>query len=78
MVVRLLVWDATLDDDFSGSGNNIGKLGTVMVPWYDVRGMPGHQAAAYLRTQGLSGESRNLIAAIHNKSYFGNNRFGES
>ncbi len=39
--VRVLVWDATLDDDFSGNGNNIGSLGTVMVPWRNVRGMLG-------------------------------------
>ncbi len=63
--VRVLIWDATIDDDFSGNGNNIGTLGTVEVNWNSVRSLIGFQVAAHLRSQGLSGETRNLLASIH-------------
>ena len=63
--VRVLVWDATLDDDFLGSGNDIGNVGVSTVRWRDVRRLRPRAAAAWLRDNGHSGESRALLAAIH-------------
>ncbi|MCH7738308.1 MAG: hypothetical protein IH872_13020 [Chloroflexi bacterium] len=63
--VRVLVWDATLDLDWTGGGNDLGDMTVVWIDWRDVRGMRGSQAADYLRTQGLSGEARWLLAEVH-------------
>lgn len=63
--IRVLLWDASLDDDFGGSGNDIGSMSLSWVDWNDVRGLTPQQIGQWLRDRDLSGESRQVLAGIH-------------
>lgn len=66
--VRVLVWNASIDDDYEPPGNDLGHAGVTMQRYTGPRGvgrLTNAQLADELRLSGSSGANRRLLGLFH-------------
>lgn len=59
--IKVLVWDATGENDYSGRGNNVGDISIVTVSWKVIREYSEQEFIEYMRQNGSAADKKLLL-----------------